>query len=50
MVQLSGEKLSFGGRVSSVIPAFLKKKLAAKSIRQFSKRINHSLDFELTWK
>ncbi|MEC9464624.1 MAG: hypothetical protein VX834_02490 [Myxococcota bacterium] len=50
MVQPHGEKLSFGGRVSSVIPAFLKKKLAAKSIRKFSSRINHSLNFELTWK
>ena len=50
LVQPAGETLSFGGRVSSVIPSFLKKKLAAKAIRKFSSRINHSLDFQLAWK
>jgi hypothetical protein len=43
------EALSVGGRLSSFVPASVKKKLAAKSIRRFSERINHSLDFEFTW-
>jgi hypothetical protein len=43
------EKLSFGGTISSFIPASLKRNLAAKSVRAFSKKIGHSLDFSLTW-
>ena len=46
----TNEVLSFGGKVSSFIPSSIKKKLAAKSVRKFSKKINHSLDYTLTWK
>ena len=44
------EKLSLGGRISTLIPASLKRRLAAKSIRTFSQKINHSLDYTLHWK
>ena len=44
------EELSLGSRVANLIPAGLKKKAAAKSIRTFSKRIGHSLDFSFSWK
>jgi len=44
------EELSFGGRLSALVPTSVKKKLAAKSIRRFSERIDHSLDFEFTWR
>ena len=46
----TNETLSFGGKVSSFIPSSIKKKLAAKSVRKFSDKINHSLDYTLTWK
>ena len=44
------EELSLGSRVANLIPAVLKKKAAAKSIRTFSKRVAHSLDFSFSWK
>jgi hypothetical protein len=44
-----GETLSLGGRFSALVPAPVKRKLAAKSIRKFSARIGHSLDFGLEW-
>ncbi len=43
------EKLSIGSHLSNWVPIGLKMKLATKSIRQFSARIDHSLDFELLW-
>ena len=46
----TNEILSFGSKISSFIPSSMKKKLAAKSVRKFSKKINHSLDYTLTWK
>ena len=46
----TNETLSFGSKVSSFIPSSLKKKLAAKSVRKFSQKINHSLEYTLEWK
>ena len=46
----TNETLSFGSKVSSFIPSSIKKKLAAKSVRKFSDKIDHSLDYTLTWK
>ena len=48
--EVVGEKRTLGGKISAIIPPSLKKQLAAKSIRKFSKKIGHSLDFELKWK
>ncbi|MEC7986343.1 MAG: hypothetical protein VX278_14350 [Myxococcota bacterium] len=41
------ETLSFGGHVSSVIPAFLKRRLSEKALRRFSAKINHDLSYQL---
>ena len=46
---LEREELSFGGRLSSLVPTSVKKKLAAKSIRKFSECADHSLEYELFW-
>jgi hypothetical protein len=43
------EQLSFGSRLSNIVPVGLKMKLATKSIRKFSERIGHTLTFELLW-
>ena len=45
-----GETRTVGGKISVAIPSILKKVLAAKSVREFSEEIGHSLDFELAWK
>ena len=43
------EDLSLESRFAVLIPARLKKEAAVKSIRNFSKRIGHSLDFSFSW-
>jgi len=43
------EKLSFGSRLSTIIPVSIKKKQSTKAIQRFSERINHSLAFEFVW-
>ncbi|MEM6732914.1 MAG: hypothetical protein AAF658_15265 [Myxococcota bacterium] len=45
-----GEVLTVGGRISELIPVGVKKSLARKSIREYSRQIGHSLDYTLTWK
>ena len=44
------ESLSIGGHVSSVIPAFLKRRLSSKAFRTFSANINHNLAYELHYR
>ena len=44
------EDLSVESRFAVLIPAKLKKEAAIKSIKNFSKRIGHSLDFSFSWK
>ena len=43
------EEQTWGAKLISKIPVSLSKKMAAKSIRQFSNRIDHSLDFTFSW-
>ena len=43
------EDLSLESRFAVLIPARLKKEAAVQSIRNFSKRIGHSLDFSFSW-
>lgn len=45
-----GETRTLGGKFSAIIPSVVKKKLAAKSVRKFSDRIGHSLDYQIEWK
>ena len=47
--QCIGEELSFGSKLSNWVPISLKMKLTTKSIRRFSSRIGHSMDFTLLW-
>ena len=43
------EDLSVESRLAVLIPGRLKKEAAVKSIKNFSKRIGHSLDFSFSW-
>ena len=43
------EEQGWGAKLISMIPISLSKKMASKSIRQFSAQIGHSLDFKLHW-
>jgi hypothetical protein len=45
-----GEERTLGGKFSALIPPIVKRKLAAKSVRQFSDKIGHSLDYQIEWK
>ena len=45
-----GEQRTLGGKFSALIPPIVKRKLAAKSVRQFSNKIGHSLDYQIEWK
>lgn len=44
-----GEEQSVAAWLTTLIPAFATEKMAARALRRFSKRIGHSLDFELVW-
>ena len=44
-----GESRGLGAKLVSMIPVGLSERMAGKSIRQFSKRIGHSLDYQLEW-
>ena len=46
---LVDEEHGLGAKLVSLIPVSLSEKMAGKSIRRFSERIGHSLDFELNW-
>ncbi len=47
---LEGEQADLGTLLVTRIPEPLAERAAAKSIRAFSKRIGHSLDYSITWK
>jgi hypothetical protein len=47
---LTDEAQGFGGWLTTLIPVSLSEKMAAKSVRKFSSRIGHSMDYELVWK
>jgi hypothetical protein len=46
---LDGEKTDFGTWLVTMIPEPLAEKAAAKSIRRFSERIGHSLEYSIDW-
>lgn len=48
--ELIGESQSFLGWLTTLIPMGLSEKMSAKSIRQFSERIGHSMNYELLWR
>ena len=45
--QCVGETLTWGGRLTTLIPGALSEKLAAASVRRFSKLIGHNLEYRL---
>lgn len=47
--QRTGEAQSLGARLVSRIPVTVSEKLAAKSVREFSSRVGHSLSYSLSW-
>jgi hypothetical protein len=45
-----GEVQGLGAKLVSLLPVQMSEKMAAKSVRQFSKQIGHSVDYELIWR
>ncbi|MEL6183267.1 MAG: hypothetical protein AAFU79_01490 [Myxococcota bacterium] len=45
-----GESVTMAGRISAAIPMKVKKQLARKSIREYSAKAGHSLDYTLKWR
>lgn len=45
-----GEQPTLVGRISAVLPASLTMKLARKTIREYSHKIGHNLDYRLVWR
>ena len=46
---VQGEPQGVGAKLITYLPVALSEKMAAKSIRRFSERIGHSLDYRLNW-
>lgn len=46
---LEGETPSLGGLLTTLIPVSISEKMAARSVRAFSTRIGHSMDYSLVW-
>ncbi|MCH9686189.1 MAG: hypothetical protein K0V04_32450 [Deltaproteobacteria bacterium] len=44
-----GEAQSLGAWLTTKIPVGLSEKMASKSVRRFSERIGHSMDYKLVW-
>jgi hypothetical protein len=44
-----GEPQGLGEWLTSWIPVSVSERMAAKSVRRFSERIGHSLDYRITW-
>lgn len=47
---LRGERPSFGGLLTTLIPVSLSEKMAARSVSQFSERAGHSMNYTLHWR
>ena len=47
--KMVGESPTVAGRIAEGLPVAMKKKLARKSIRDYSAKIGHSLDYRLEW-
>ena len=46
---VQGEKRGFGAKLVDLLPVPLSEKMAAKSVRRFSERIGHSMDYSIDW-
>lgn len=46
---LTRESQSFGGWLTTLIPVTTSEKMAAGSVRRFSERIGHSMDYSIAW-
>jgi hypothetical protein len=44
-----GEPLGLGEWLTTLIPASVSERMAARSVTRFSARIGHSLDYQITW-
>jgi hypothetical protein len=47
---VQGEEQGFGAKLVDMLPVKISEKMAAKSVRRFSTRINHSMDYALVWR
>lgn len=47
--RLQGERIGVGGRLTTLLPVSVSEKMAAKSVRRFSERCGHSMEFTLDW-
>jgi len=48
--KLEDEKMTTVGWLATMIPVSVSESMAAKSVRKFSERIGHSMDYELLWR
>lgn len=48
--RLEGERHSFGGWLTTLIPVGLSESMAASSVRRFSERIGHSMAYQIDWR
>ena len=46
---IQGESQSLGAKIVDMLPVKLSEKMAAKSVRRFSERIGHTMDYEVVW-
>lgn len=46
---LTGEQQDMGGWLTTLIPVGISEMMAARSVRKFSERVGHSMDYELVW-
>lgn len=48
--RLEGESTTLGGWLTTLIPVGVSETMAARSVRTFSERIGHELDYSLSWR
>jgi len=46
---IEGESQTLGAKLVDLLPVKLSERMAAKSVKRFSGRINHCIDYELLW-
>jgi hypothetical protein len=47
--RLQGERASLGAWLTTLIPVGASERMASRSVRRFSERIGHTLDYRITW-
>ena len=47
---VQGEAQSFGAKLVDMLPVKVSEKMAAKSVRRFSSKIGHSMDYTISWR